>query len=233
MHNRPLWLSITKGLFAFSVGIAGFAGAHTGGSGGHSGGGAHNGFHTGGFHGGGVRGGGGFRGGALYGYQHSGSGHPGGYYGHGWNRGGWGALRYGLYFSALPWVCDLYYWDGMPYYYSNDTFFEWNGSVGAYETVPPPTGLAHQVAAQAPVVTELFVFAKGSQTNEQMDRDRTECHRWAMAQAGLDPTKADDKSIAYASSTKRAKAEQVRTEKSTEYLRADGACLEARNYSVE
>jgi hypothetical protein len=30
----------------------------------------------------------------------------------------WGALGYELYFSALPWYCDLFYWDGVPYYYA-------------------------------------------------------------------------------------------------------------------
>jgi hypothetical protein len=58
----------------------------------------------------------------------------------------------------------------------------------------------------------LFVFPNGDQTIEQLERDREECHQWAAAEVGLDPKMA----------SKRA-----------DYLRADGACLEARDYSVE
>jgi hypothetical protein len=233
MRNRLLLLCIAASLGALSLGISGISGAHTGGGGGHSGeGGAHGGGgHHGGSHGFGFRRSAGFHGGGFP--QHGGWRRPGGYYGHGWNRGGWGALGYGLYFSALPWYCDLYYWDGVPYYYSDDTFFEWNGSAGAYETVPPPAGLADQVAAQEPVVTELFVYPKGSQTNEQMDRDRAECHQWAVAQAGLDPTQPNDENMGSAASKEPSKADKLTVAKRTEYLRADGACLEVRNYSVE
>jgi hypothetical protein len=236
MRNRPLLLCTAAGLAALSLGISGISDAHPGGGGGHSvGGGAHaGGGHHGGAHGGGFRRsagfhGGGFRGGGYP--QHGGWRRPGGYYGHGWNRGGWGALGYGLHFSALPWNCDLYYWDGVPYYYADDTYFEWNGTAGAYETVPPPAGLADQVAAQEPVVTELFVYPNGDQTNEQMDRDQAECHQWVVAQAGLDPTQANDKNSGSAASRVPSKA--VTVAKRTEYLRADGTCLEDRNYTVE
>ena len=236
MRNRPLFLFIAGGLAALSLGISDIAAAHAGG-GGHSGGGSSGGGgHSSGSHGGSFRGGGGFHGGGFRGggyHSHGRWRHPGGYYGHGWNRGGWGALGYGLYFSALPWHCDLFYWDGVPYYYSDDTYYEWNGSMGAYETVPPPAGLADRVAAQEPIVTELFVFPKGGQTNEQIDRDRAECHQWAVAQAGLDPAQANDQNIGSATSKKPWKAENFTVGKRAEYLRADGACLEDRNYSVE
>jgi hypothetical protein len=237
MCNRPLLLFIAGGLAALSLCISDIGRAHGGGGGGHSGGGSHGGGggHSSGSHGGSFRGNGGFHNGAFRGggYQPGGWRRPGGYYGHGWNRGGWGALGYGLYFSALPWYCDLYYWDGVPYYYSDDTYYEWNGSVGAYETVAPPAGLADQVAAQEPVVTELFVYPKGSQTNEQIDRDRSECHQWAAGQAGLDPTQAKDKNVGSAASKDPSKTGKLTAAKRTEYLRADGACLEGRNYSVE
>jgi hypothetical protein len=161
------------------------------------------------------------------------SGHSGAHAGGGGHGGGWGALGYGLYFSALPWNCDLYYWDGVPYYYADDTYYEWNGTAGAYETVPPPAGLADHVAAQEPVVTELFVYPKGDQTNEQMDHDRAECHQWAVGQTGPDPTQAKDKSGGSAASKEPSKTEKLTVAKRTAYLRADGTCLEGRNYSVE
>lgn len=111
----------------------------------------------------------------------------------------------------------------MPYYYADDIYYEWNGSVGAYQEVQPPAGLVEQIDARAPVMTELFVFPNGDQTNEQLERDREACHRWAIEQAGFDPnaaaqgTKPLDRSAA----------------KRANYLRADEACLEARNYSVD
>jgi hypothetical protein len=82
-------------------------------------------------------------------------------------------------------------------------------------------------------VTELFVYPKGSQTNEQIDRDRSECHQWAVAQAGLDPTQAKDKNVGSAGSKEPSKTGKFTAAKRTEYLRVDGACLEGRNYSVE
>jgi hypothetical protein len=233
MCNRPLFHFIAGGLAALSLGISDIADAHGGGGGGHSGGGGAHGWggHHDGSHGGGFRRSAGFHGGGYP--QHGGWRRPDGFYGHGWNRGGWGALGYGLYFSALPWNCELYYWDGVPYYYADDTYFEWNGTAGAYETVPPPAGLADQVAAQEPVVRELFAYPKGDQTNEQIDRDRAECHQWAIAQAGLDSRQANDKNGGSATSKEPSKAEKLTVAKRTEYLRADGTCLEGRNYSVE
>lgn len=63
----------------------------------------------------------------------------------------------------------------------------------------------------------------GDQSNEQLERDREACHRWAVQQVGFDPTtaapkiKASDRSVATLAN----------------YLRADAACLEARDYRVE
>jgi hypothetical protein len=89
--------------------------------------------------------------------------------------------------------------------------------------VQPPAGLAEQIAAQAPVVTELFVFPNGNQSNEELERDREACRRWAVQQTGFDPkaaapaVNASDRSVA----------------KRANYLRADEACLEGHDYSVE
>jgi hypothetical protein len=136
---------------------------------------------------------------------------------------GWNIPGHGFYFASIPSYCRLFYWEGAPYYYADDIYYEWNGTVGAYQEVQPPTGLAQQVAAQAPAMTELFVFPDGDQSNEQLERDRQACHRWAVQQVGFDPTataphiKGSGRSVA----------------KDANYLRADEACLEAHDYSVE
>ena len=126
--------------------------------------------------------------------------------------GGWIVPGYGFYFLSIPSYCALVYWDGVPYYYADDVYYEWNSSVGAYEQVQPPAGLAERINSQAPVSRDLFVFPNEGQTIEQLERDREECHQWAGGQVGLDTKVA----------ATRAK-----------FLRADEACLKARHYTVE
>ena len=127
-------------------------------------------------------------------------------------QGGWTLPGHGFYFVSIPSYCKLVYWDGVPYYYADDVYYEWNGSVGAYEQAHPPTGLAESIDSQAPVLRDLFVFPNGDQTSEQLQRDREDCQRWAADHVGLDPKVTANRA---------------------NYLRADGACLEARDYSVE
>jgi hypothetical protein len=127
-------------------------------------------------------------------------------------HGGWNIPGYGFFFASIPSYCRLVYWDGVPYYYDDDVYYEWSGTAGAYAQVQPPAGLAESINAQVPASRGLFVFPNGDQTAEQLERDREECHQWAIDQVGLDPQVA----------AKRA-----------DFLRADEACLEARDYSVE
>jgi hypothetical protein len=230
MNIQRMFLIIGASLAAIAAGSSGSAVAHSGGGGG-GGGGSHGG--GGGFHGGsGVHGGGGFHGRGGGGYRggwHGGGGYRRGWYGGGY-YGAWGGLGYGLFFATLPWYYDTYWWDGAPYYYADDVYYQWNRDAAQYETVQPPAGLSDQVKAQAPVVSELFMYPKAGQSSEQQARDREECHRWAVGQAGFDPT-----TVAVASAGSPT-ASQLRADstavKRADYLRADGACLEGRNYSV-
>jgi hypothetical protein len=143
-----------------------------------------------------------------------------------------------MLFATLPWYYDTYWWDGAPYYYADDVYYQWNGDAAEYETVRPPAGLTDQVKAQAPVVSELFMYPKAGQTSEQQARDREECHRWAVDQAGFDPTKAAVGSTGSPtrsqppSPTTSQPPEASAAAKRADYLRADGACLVGRNYSV-
>jgi hypothetical protein len=67
--------------------------------------------------------------------------------------------------------------------------------------------------------TDLYAYHKGGQSQEQQTRDREECRKWATGQASYNPANppADNKEAA---------------EKRSSYMRAEAACLEARNYSV-
>src|SRR5271155_5508622 len=179
-RKQMRWI-VAATLAAIAVGSSDLACAHSGGGGGgghgSSGGGGH---HGGGYHGRGVYGGdnpGGWR-------RH------GGGNGYGWYSGrfygGSGGFRYGLLFASIPWYCETYWWGGVPYYYADDNYYQWNDSAGAYETVQPPPGLVDQVQTQVPR-RELFIFPEAGQSNEQLARDREDCHRWAVAQVGFDP----------------------------------------------
>jgi hypothetical protein len=203
-------LALAAGLALSSAPIAY---AHGGGGGGGHGGG-YGGGHGGGFgtgHGG--RGGFGRRGG--FGYGRFGF--------DGFGLYGFGLLGYGLYFDALPLYYSTYWWDGSPYYYAGDNFYQWNASVGQYETVRPPQNLASQVATtQALQNISLFAYPKNGQTSEQQATDRIECQHWATTQTGVDSSLAGSTAPATASPVRR-----------PDYLRAESACLEGRGYSVQ
>lgn len=210
----------------------------------HAGGG-HVGGGGGGFHGGGVMRGspGGYHGGG-YGY-HGGYGYRGGwggpryyggwrgYYG-GWHGGwgwgwGWGCCGVGLgwWLPVLPLGYATYYWGGIPYYYADNSYYVWDSSANQYQAVDPPTGLTTTPSASAAAAapgswTDLFAYPKGGQSVEQQTKDRDECHQWAVSQTGFDPAKPNGNGDPKDAAAKR-----------EGYLRAEGACLEARNYSVK
>jgi hypothetical protein len=158
--------------------------------------------------------------------------HGGGGYGHGWYGGGfrggwgWGGIGYGLFFASLPWYYDTYWWNGAPYYYADDVYYQWDADASEYETVEPPTGLIDQVNKQTP--RKLFMYPKAGQSNEQQTKDREECGRWAAAEAGYDPTTRADSPAGNASGEKAADLSAKRSD----CLRAQRTCLEGRNYSV-
>jgi hypothetical protein len=52
---------------------------------------------------------------------------------------------------------------------------------------PPP----RVVAVPPPPPQRIFVYPANGQSPEQTDRDRYECHVWAVQQTGVDPSRAD------------------------------------------
>jgi hypothetical protein len=59
-------------------------------------------------------------------------------------------------------------------------------TLSACVTPPPRT-----VAIPAPPPQKIFVYPKNGQSAEQTDRDRYECHLWAVQQTGVDPSRSD------------------------------------------
>jgi hypothetical protein len=209
----------------------GGGGGHGGGGGGHAAGG---GFHGGGGYRGGGYGGyrGGYYGGRYYGGWH-------GYYGgYGWRGGwGWGCCGFGLgwYLPVLPFGYATYWWGGVPYYYADNYYYTWDSAIGQYQAVEPPAGLtttpspSNTAGVTSPAAggpagawTDLFAYPKGGQSLEQQTKDRDECHKWAVTQTGFDPAQPPASSDPRDAMAKR-----------EGYLRAEAACLEARNYSVK
>jgi hypothetical protein len=167
--------------------------------------------HVGGWRGGGWHGGFGW---------HDGFGWRGGFYGPwGWGLGG---LGLGLYFATLPYYYSTYWWGGVPYYYADNNYYIWNSGVGQYQTVAPPAEVLSQVGGQAggqaAGPSELIAYPKNGQSQDQQGKDKFECHRWAAAQTGFDPTQVGGGSA---------------PGKRSDYSRAQAACLEGRGYSVK
>lgn len=54
---------------------------------------------------------------------------------------------------------------------------------------PPPRTVV--VPAPPPPPQKIFVYPRNGQTPEQTDRDRYECHVWAVQQTGVDPSRPD------------------------------------------
>ncbi len=82
-----------------------------------------------------------------------------------------------------------------------------------YEVVKQPAGV-EQLAATGS--DKLIVYPAAGQSDEQRDKDRYECHVWAITESQFDPTDTDSDPLLR-----------------TDYTRAIGACLEARNYVVK
>jgi hypothetical protein len=114
------------------------------------------------------------------------------------------------------------WWDGIPYYYADNNYYVWNGTVNQYETVTPPPELQSQATAQGAApsagASELIAYPKNGQSEEQQGKDKFECHRWAAGQTGFDPTQAGGGAA---------------PGRRSDYLRAQGACLEGRGYTVK
>jgi hypothetical protein len=212
--------STKRGWIAFliaslmSLTFGGVALAGPGGGGSHGGGGHGGGFHGGGFHGGGFRGGfghGGYGWGGR-GWRGYGYGGWGGYYG-GWWGPGW-------YLAALPLGYSTLYWDGVPYYDVDDSYYQWDGDVAQYRLVNPPPNAP---AASASVNSELYAYPKSGQSEQQQAADVHDCRQWAAQQSG--------NGISVAPPPPETTSDAVPRHQL--YLRAEQACLEGRNYSVK
>jgi hypothetical protein len=213
MMNSAVTAKLRLGAIALGVALLGtvtIAHAHGGGGGGGGHGGGFGGGHGGGYGGHGGYGHGGYGHG---GYGHGGYGHRGsrgrgyGYYGFGYYDD-FGLLGYGLFLDDLPFYYSNYWWGGVPYYYANDTSYQWNAPAGQSANVPSPLSVPDKVTAQSADLN-VFAYPMNGQAAAQQAADRAECQGWATSQAGNESSKRED------------------------FLRAQAACLQGRGYSVK
>ena len=159
------------------------------------------------------------------GFTHGGYGRfwGGGY----WHGSFWPRVSYGwgfpLFLPILPAIYATYYWGGVPYYYANDVYYTWNQDQDGYVVTDPPP-----VEGTAPAdsggdssgsaaTSDVYAYPQNNQTEEQQSNDRYECHNWARAQTGFDPTHVSGS----------------QTGNAADYQRAMIACLSGRGYSAK
>jgi len=139
------------------------------------------------------------------------------------------APPFGAYVPVLPPFYTTLWVGRVPYYYADDAYYVYRGPDIGYEVVAPPPDAS--VSAQqapgaeqpaAPPSTELYIYPKNGQNDQQQAQDRYECHSWASSQTGFDPTAANGGVAPDQTASTRA-----------EYDRAMTACLEARGYTVK
>jgi hypothetical protein len=125
----------------------------------------------------------------------------------------------GVFVPVLPPYYTTLWVGGVPYYYANETYYNWDPSQNGYEVVGPPDEQA--AATQAPPSDDLFIYPQSGQSADQQATDKYQCHQWAVGQSGFDATQTAG----------GAPPEQYDS-KNDAYQRAIRACLEGRGYSV-
>jgi hypothetical protein len=131
------------------------------------------------------------------------------------------APPFGIGLAYLPPFYTTVWFGGVPYYYADDTYYLWRPERREYVVSRPPSD-SGEVHADSGGSDDVFVYPKNGQSAEQQSTDRYECHSWAVQQTGFDPTRPHG-------NVDESDAESKRTD----YRRAEGACLEARGYSVK
>jgi hypothetical protein len=133
----------------------------------------------------------------------------------------------GVFVPVLPAFYTTVWFGGAPYYYANDTYYQWVPAENQYAVVAPPGDdtAAQTQPAPPPQSTsgeDLFIYPKNGQSEEQQSTDKYECHKWAHDQSGFDPTQSGGGVPPEQNASARAA-----------YNRAIGACLEGRGYTVK
>ncbi len=124
-------------------------------------------------------------------------------------------LGFGI--SFLPSGYRSHRYRNLNYYSANGVFYRRNDYSRDYVVIDNPRFDGDQFIQQVNIA-EQFVYPRQGQSATQTSRDRYECYLWAVDQTGVEPAQVNQNS---------------QTGSLEDYQRANGACLEARGYSVK
>src|SRR3984893_11574342 len=139
---------------------------------------------------------------------------------HAWGGGYWrGGFWPRCYFNPgfawflpiLPFGYATFWWGGMPYYYWNNLYYSWSpGDNGYVVTDPPPVAGSDATDSSSDGTysgtyngaapsgggggSGVYLYPRNGQSDEQTQKDRYECHSWAVNQTGFDPTRSSQQS---------------------------------------
>jgi hypothetical protein len=131
-----------------------------------------------------------------------------------------GALAWGLAAPRYYYPPSYYHYPPPAYYYPPPAY---SYPPPAYSAPPSPADNSSPETGQVPPSgSRIFIYPRQGQIQEKLELDRTDCHNWALGQTGYDPTKPPPSNMPPA---------QI-GQKSEDYQRALGACLDARGYTV-
>ena len=145
------------------------------------------------------------------------------YHGYG---GFWPGLIIG---GVLGWGLGPRYYYPPSYYYPPPPYYYYPPPTYNYPPPPPPNYYYPPSVerSQAPPSTgqgaggRMFIYPRQGQSEEQQNKDFDACHSWAVSQTGFDPAKPPDGA-----------PDGQAVQKSSDYLRAISACLDARGYTL-
>jgi len=151
------------------------------------------------------------------------------------HRQGWVVVQppFGVVVRELPVWRTVVVVGGIGYLVANGVYYRERSD--GYEVVPPPGNLAPLLAAPADgsgrddALPRQFVYPRAGQSADQQASDEYECHRWAVSQTGFDPTAGALGAGGSGSNSGNSGSDWTRRD---DYLRARGACLDGRGYTV-
>lgn len=125
----------------------------------------------------------------------------------------------GIVVPILPAYYTTIWYQGVPYYYANNTYYIWDPARDGYVVTNPPPQVNDQDTTLLP--QQLYIYPKQGQSKQQQANDRFACYQWSVKQTGFDPTQPPEQM-----------SQDQLNEKRADYRRAMRACLEGRGYSV-
>src|SRR5580698_7585501 len=134
----------------------------------------------------------------------------------------------GLAIGVLPPYYSTVWFGGVPYYYADNVYYTWQPDQNSYVVADPPANADTPSPPPSPpppadgMQSDLMIYPKNGQTQEQQAADQFECNNWAKGQTGFDPTQPGGGSAA-AGNPDVARGN---------YDRAMSACLQGRGYQV-